>query len=193
MALTLTQLAAALRIGDGQTAPPDPIASILTRQLGVAQAFVELIADGAPDAIKDEATVRMAGYLYDSPTAGSDMKYSDAWRNSGAASLIARWVVRRLGDATGTPSTSNAGGLTEEDRARLLPENATDGQIAVYQTASGLWAAIDLTGGGTVDLVARDAAIAAQADADAAGRHGSIGGGGGCYRPEHGGCSNDPQ
>ena len=82
----------------------------------------------------------MAGYLYDSPTAGSDMKYSDAWRNSGAASLIARWVVRRLGDATGTPSTSNAGGLTEEDRARLLPENATDGQIAVYQTASGLWA-----------------------------------------------------
>ena len=120
MALTITQLSAALRIGDGQTAPPDPILSILTRQLGVAQAFVELIAENAPDAIKDEAVIRMAGYLYDAPPAGPDTRYADAWRNSGAASLVARWVVHRLGDATGLPSTPAGAGVDESAVIELI-------------------------------------------------------------------------
>ena len=101
MAVTVTQLAAALRITDGTASPPEPINSILIRQLGVAEAFVELTAKSAPTAIKEEAVVRMAGYLYDAPTAGSELRYADAWRNSGAAALVARWVVHRLGDAEG--------------------------------------------------------------------------------------------
>ena len=100
MAVDVEQLSAALRIGDGTTATPEPTLSILTRLLGVGQAFVELRADGAPDDIKDEAAIRMAAYLWDQPTAGAAGRYADAWRYSGASALVARWVVRRLGDAT---------------------------------------------------------------------------------------------
>ena len=99
MAVNVEELSAALRIGDGSTATPEPTLSILTRLLGVGQAFVELRAEGAPDPIKDEAVIRMAAYLYDQPTAGAEGRFSDAWRNSGAAALVARWVIQRLGDA----------------------------------------------------------------------------------------------
>ena len=99
MAVTVTQLAAALRLGDGVTAPVEPQLSILTRLLGVADAFVELVADAAPSVVKDESVVRMASYLYDQPTVAGGDRYSNAWRNSGAAGLLSKWALQRLGDA----------------------------------------------------------------------------------------------
>ena len=95
MAVTVTQLAAALRIGDGSTAPVEPQLSILNRLLGVGEALVDLLAPSAPDAIKDEATIRVAAYLYDQPTAAQGNRYANAWRSSGAGALVARWVVER--------------------------------------------------------------------------------------------------
>ena len=62
----------------------------------------------------------MAGYLYDAPPAGPDTRYADAWRNSGAASLVARWVVHRLGDATGLPSTPAGAGVDESAVIELI-------------------------------------------------------------------------
>ena len=106
MAVNVEELSAALRIGDGVVATPEPTLSILTRLLGVGQAFVELRAEAAPDAVKDEATIVMAAYLWDQPTAGAEGRYSNAWRNSGAASLVARWVIQRLGDATAEAAES---------------------------------------------------------------------------------------
>ena len=100
MAVTVEELSASLRIGDGTVATPEPTLSILTRLLGVGEAFVELRAEGAPQAIKDEAVIRMASYLFDQPTAGAEGRYANAWSNSGAASLVAWWVIQRLGDAT---------------------------------------------------------------------------------------------
>ena len=96
MAVNVTQLAAALRLGDGVTAPVEPLLSVLTRLLGVADATVELLASDAPTAVKDEATVRFTAYLYDTPSAPSGDRYAAAWRNSGAGSLVAAWVVRRV-------------------------------------------------------------------------------------------------
>ena len=69
MAVTVTELAAALRLGDGETAPVEPLLGILTRLLNVASTTVEAAAPAAPDAVKDESLVRMAAYLYDMPTA----------------------------------------------------------------------------------------------------------------------------
>ena len=97
MAVNLTALAAALRLGDGQNAPTEPLSGILARLLGVSEAFVELQAGFAPAAVQDEAIVRMAAYLYDAPTAASGDRYAAAWRNSGAQSLVSRWVIRRAG------------------------------------------------------------------------------------------------
>ena len=100
MAVTVTQLAAALRVGDGTTAPQEPILSTLTRLLGVGSELVQRYAEDAPDSIKDEATIRVAAYLYDMPTASRGDRHAYAWRNSGAASLVSSWVSRRVGDAS---------------------------------------------------------------------------------------------
>ena len=96
MVVDTTLLSAALRIGDGVIAPGEPLQSMLTRFIDVAEAFLEIEAPGAPEAIRDEATVRMASYLYDMPTAGRGNQFANAWRSSGAASLIQRWKSVRV-------------------------------------------------------------------------------------------------
>ena len=84
MAIDLIQLAAALRLGDGETAPTEPVAGLLVRLLRVSQDFVALAAPDAPEGIADEAAIRMTATLYDSPTAAEGDRYAAAWRNSGA-------------------------------------------------------------------------------------------------------------
>ena len=75
----------------------------------LASARVEREAPGAPQAIRDEAVIRYAGYM-----AGSDygavrqesidpksieyvVNHANAWRNCGAGGLLAPWKVRRAG------------------------------------------------------------------------------------------------
>ena len=99
MALTLAELAGALRLGDGVTAPEEPIVGILLRLRRAAFAFIGEVVPEAPEAIKDEAIVRLVAYGYDSPTASSGGGYAAAFRNSGAESLVSRWVVRRTAGA----------------------------------------------------------------------------------------------
>ena len=93
--LTVTELAAAMRLGDGATAPTPPLDGILERLLGVGSATAELLAPEAPDPIQSEAVVRFASYLYDMPAAGRNSGYAAAWNNSGAAALCSPWIVRR--------------------------------------------------------------------------------------------------
>ena len=83
-------LAVALRVDrDAETD------SILER-LGVA--LVERHGgDGVPEAIREEAVIRVAGYLFDQPQAAGAGRYASAWRNSGAAALVSPWKERRLG------------------------------------------------------------------------------------------------
>ena len=90
----------------GRAAESDQAASALGE---AASARVEREAPSAPQSVKDEAVIRYAGYW-----AGSDygsvrkesigpreveygMNHSTAWRNSGAAGLLSRWVRRRAG------------------------------------------------------------------------------------------------
>ena len=88
--LTVAQLSNALRLGD--TAEE---LEIVTRLLGVASALVSVYAPNAPDAIANEAAVRLAGYLFDQPTAPARSSHANALRNSGAAALLASWRVQR--------------------------------------------------------------------------------------------------
>ena len=103
MAVTLTELAAALRLGDGIHAPAEPVHVILTRLMAVGAALVDEAAPAAPTAIRDEAIVLLAGYLYDQPSAPSGDRYSAAWRNSGAESLTTHFVERRAVGAAAEP------------------------------------------------------------------------------------------
>ena len=95
MALTVVELAAAMRIGDGVTALSEPENGVVSRLLGVGTALAEKHAPDAPEDIKNEATIRVAAYLYDSPFAGSGERYASAWRNSGAYSLLQPWIERQ--------------------------------------------------------------------------------------------------
>ena len=96
MAVTVAQLAQALRLTDGTEDPGEPLAGILRRQLGAAVALADsmLVAD-APDDVRDECVIRLASYWYDSPPAPRGQGHADAWTNSGAGSLAMRWVDRR--------------------------------------------------------------------------------------------------
>lgn len=95
MAVTVVQLAQALRIQTSSDEPAEPFLGILTRLLGVGEALSDLFAPDAPTAIRDEATIRVAGYLYDQPNASNRSGYASAWANSGAAALVAPWQRRR--------------------------------------------------------------------------------------------------
>ena len=124
MAVNVTQLAAALRLGDGVTAPVEPLLSILTRLLGVGDATVALLAPDAPDVVKDEAVINYAAQLYDKPSAPSGNRYAAAWVNSGAASLVGSWVVRRIVQDVdtdpGTDSTPVGSGISESRLNQLI-------------------------------------------------------------------------
>ena len=77
--------------------------------LMAATALVDRFAPDAPEPIKDEATIRAAGYLVEQPRAAirSDSvgdiatvftpSSLSALRHSGAMSLLSPWKVRRAG------------------------------------------------------------------------------------------------
>ena len=123
MAVDLIQLAAALRLGDGETAPTEPVAGLLVRLLRVSQDFVTLAAPDAPEGIADEAAIRLTATLYDAPTAAAGDRYAAAWRNSGAENLVSRWVVRRAGsEGEGVPAVGPSTGGLDDAQVRAIVE-----------------------------------------------------------------------
>ena len=118
MALSVLQLAAAMRQGDGVTELVEPLLSIITRLQGVGEATVNLLAPDAPAAIKDEAIIRYASYLYDTPSGTSGDRYAASWRNSGAGALVAGWVIRRVADAEAI--AQGGGGVSETRISELI-------------------------------------------------------------------------
>ncbi len=95
MALTITvaQLSEALRL-TVTGIPAVPYLGIVTRQLSVAENQIELYAPTADDDTKNEAAIRMVGYLLDAPTANPSRNVStpeSAFRNSGAKGLLSPW------------------------------------------------------------------------------------------------------
>ena len=97
MALTLLsvpELAAAMRIGDGVAAVPEPQNAILARLGSAAEAYVNRLAPDTDEDVKREAIIRLASYVYDQPESPGGDRWSTAWRSSGAASLCGPWIAR---------------------------------------------------------------------------------------------------
>ena len=141
MAVTITaiQLAAALRLGDGETALVEPQLSQINRVLASATALVEDYAPNAPEGIQNEAAIRLAAYLYDAPP-GASQRFVNAMANSGAQALLARFRVIRAtkldgdGDTEAMPAMPGGGideatvlGLiadwAEADNTELIPQS----------------------------------------------------------------------
>ena len=110
MAVTITraQLAARIRLGRTQTELDET-----DELLAYATEAVQHHAPDAPDVVQNEAVYRLAGYVYDRPFASGDTRFSNALRNSGAASALLPYREHRLGltgaDAAGTSTATAAG------------------------------------------------------------------------------------
>ena len=92
--ITAVQLAAAMRIGNGVTALEEPQASVIGRILASATALVESYAPKAPEAVQNEAVIRLGGFLYDAPP-GMSTRMANPLADSGAQALLARYRVVR--------------------------------------------------------------------------------------------------
>ena len=181
MAISLTQveLSSAIRLGDSAEEVAES-----TRLLAYVTAAISThLADAyedAPEAVVNEAGIRLAGYLFDQPNAGRGLSFANAGRNSGAWTMLLPYRVHRAGSTgeavaaaqeavgtTGNPVINVAvvGGnlvVTFDDgttRDETLPGMTGDG---ADQTARDAAAAAQSTGDG-----ATTAAAAAQSDIDA--------------------------
>ena len=75
MTLTVAELSAALRLGDSAEETAEA-----TRLLAFTTEAVTKHAPDAPDVAHNEAAIRLAGYLFDQPTAGRGAGYADSLR-----------------------------------------------------------------------------------------------------------------
>ena len=143
--LTLEQLRNGVRAGASVEET-----EILERILSAATEAVNLYAPTAPVQLANEATVRLAGYLFDQPNAPA--RGTNALRHSGASALLSQWRVQRLSLVTtgedGEPSSTSS--LTGEELAGLLDD----------YLGSQDWRQGGVSG--VTDAVARAAAAAAQ-------------------------------
>ena len=160
MAVTLEELAIALRLSeDGTGVEPGQLA-VITRLLGVGEATVDLLIPDAPSAIRDECVVRLATYIFDQPPAGRRDSFANSWVNSGAGSLASRFKLQAASGSNGA-AVGSAGGLSLEEVQNLITEHQD--VVAAHHTPTTPGGG----GGDGTDQDARDAAAAAQAEIDA--------------------------
>ena len=119
VSLTVAQLANALRVGDTTEET-----ELVARLLSASTELVQRYAPDAPDAVLDEAVVRLSGYLFDMPNAPGGARYTNALRNSGAAGLLSLW---RVIGATPLLDPAPTGGGLDEARAGDCVELADAG------------------------------------------------------------------
>ena len=110
MSVTLPQaaLSAALRLGDSAEEVAEATRLLAYATTAIERHLGDAYAD-APAAVVNEAVVRLAGYLFDMPTASRGMAYSDALRNSGAAAMLLPYRVHRAGSTAEAVAARSAG------------------------------------------------------------------------------------
>ena len=155
MALTLTQaeLSAAIRLGDSTEETAEA-----TRLLGYVTAAISThLADAyedAPEAIVNEAAIRLAAYLFDAPNAGRGLTYANAGRNSGAWQILLPYRIHRAGSTDEAVAAAQAAVGTTGNPVTDVSVDAVAGTITV-SFADGTTRTDDLPagmGGGRVEM-----------------------------------------
>ena len=136
MAVSVADLAIDLRLlatppaaGESTSVPPGLATAqvaILTRLLATAETLVAERAPGAPDPLKDAATLAIAAYMYDRPTAGAGSRYANAWSFSGASEILTAHVRRRARVIGGPGAVEPSSG----ESVPKLPMPATPAEAA---------------------------------------------------------------
>ena len=158
LTLTVADLAAAIRLEADGSVPPEPQLTILHRQIRVAEAEIDGYAPGASDYTKDEAAIRMIGYLYDSPnTALNNAPQVNAFRMSGAMALLHRWHVP--GSAAVTVSTPE---IDLDAPTTIIPETIISPSHPVHVGTHFRY--IGWSDGASIDQAELDAAVSYNTD-----------------------------
>ena len=102
MAVTEAQAAVHLRlVANVASYAGSEYTELVPSPLKAAVAIIDTHAPDAPDDVKNEATLRLFGWLFDSGSFGSDerpaVSSAGALIKSGAASLLKPWRVHRAG------------------------------------------------------------------------------------------------
>ena len=97
--LTVTQLAAALRVGSGGQETME-VTRLLAYSTQAVSDYLGAAYMVAPDVVVNEAVVRLASYLFDMPTTARGAGYANALRNSGAARMLLPRRIHRAGLTT---------------------------------------------------------------------------------------------
>ena len=139
--LSTADYAAALGVISAATATLSTEVSAQVERVALAAAaLVHEVAPEAPQAVANEAAVRVAAYLFDAdPAAGRAPR--DVLSASGAASLLGRWRTHRVlapsGDAPPEPASQDGATLAQVDDAieaavatlRQVPEVEHAGRV----------------------------------------------------------------
>ena len=167
MVISVAVLAVELRVWtDPASPPPEPLAGTLARTLRASQAIVdERVRSDTPTAIRDLATISVASYLYDRPTASGGGRFSNAWGNSGAEAMLSRWIDHKIAVIGGPdqapyeapddapapipePSKSAKGppviDATLTSANPISPQARGDGRRAALQAVSDVRFAVDI-------------------------------------------------
>ena len=167
MAVTITvdELRVALRLQSS-----DAEIAQATRLLAYATAAVEKhVPENLPDAIANEAVIRLSGYLFDQPNAGRGSTYANALRNSGAAAILLPYRIHRAGSTADAVEAAQQAVGTSGNPVTDVTVSGSTLTITFANGGTRTEVLPEGTGGGGIDQVARDAAAAAQVTADAAG------------------------
>ena len=174
MAVTITvdALAAAMRVGT-TAEETEEVTRLRTYAIDAIEHHLGTAYGTTPDSVVNEATVRLASYLYDQPTVSGRDGFANAMRNSGAGRMLLPYVVHRLGTtAEATAAAQAAVGSADNPVTGLAVSGTTlrvtfaDGST-VDETLPVGGGPVVVPGGDGTDQTARDAAAAAQATANA--------------------------
>ena len=104
MAVTVDILRDALKFGDSTEERAE-----LTRKLAAVSIIIEKHASAAPEQVRDEAIIMLAGYLVDKPFSTAGDEYAHALTNSGVRALLLPWRTHRAGRINASGSAFGPG------------------------------------------------------------------------------------
>lgn len=166
---TVNELGADLRISSGNVNVSGAQLVVLNRIHATAKAMVEAYAPGAPEALQNEAFVRLAGWLYDADPSGANPGGPTALRSSGAASILGGHRAKRGGliKASGVAAGTSPGtgtDLTGREIAALLDTFLGTQDWRTGGTVARVPAASEAVRGGVFGIT--DAKVDAETDTD---------------------------
>ena len=135
--LSAQALAGRLRL-DGTLAVDPALGTRLTGFQALARELVFANAPRAPEAVSEQAVIAMVAFLQDRPTAAEGFGFASPFVQSGARSMLRRWLTRRaVRIAGGSAATATAADDEDESEPEVPLEPPVNPPAAAPRFAIG--------------------------------------------------------